>query len=125
MDASPTHTAQPRLESSRSPGTAESRTGSAGSRCWDHPLPWIPTSYVSVQDTMARTMQTATDPNYKSEGSGGQTPEGETSGQGDQAALERSPPHAPPHAPSTPADSFLEECNQGGDKAVSAPLESK
>ena len=67
---------------------------------------------------MARTMQTTTDPNYRSEGSGGQTPEGETSGQGDQTALERSPPRAP----STPADSFLEECDQGGDEAASAPL---
>ncbi|XP_021746664.1 uncharacterized protein LOC110712508 [Chenopodium quinoa] len=67
---------------------------------------------------MARTMQTATDPNYRSEGSGDQTPEGETFGQGDQTALERSHPRAP----STPADSFLEECDQGDDEAVSAPL---
>ncbi|XP_021769730.1 uncharacterized protein LOC110733942 [Chenopodium quinoa] len=67
---------------------------------------------------MARTMQTATYPDYRSEGSDDQTPERETSGQRDQTALERSPPRAP----STPADSFLEECDQGGDEAISAPL---
>ncbi|XP_021727698.1 uncharacterized protein LOC110694842 [Chenopodium quinoa] len=33
-------------------------------------------------------------------------------------ALERSPPRAP----STPSDSFLEECDQGGNEAVSVPL---
>ena len=95
MDSSPTHTAQPRVESSRSPGTAESRTGSAVSGCWDHPHAWIPTICASVQDTMARTMQTARDPNYRSDGSGGQTPEGETSGSGHQTAQGRSPPRAP------------------------------
>ena len=68
---------------------------------------------------MARTMYIATDPNYRNEGSGDQTLEGETSGQGDQTALERSPPRAP----STPADSFLEECDQGGDEAASAPMD--
>ena len=68
---------------------------------------------------MARTMQTANDPNYRGEGSGGQTPEGDTSDQGDQTTLERSPPRAP----STPADSFLEECDQGGDDAASAPMD--
>ncbi|XP_021769545.1 unconventional myosin-XVIIIa-like [Chenopodium quinoa] len=67
---------------------------------------------------MARTMQTTLDPDYRSKGSGDQTPEGEASGQRNQTALERSPPRAP----STPADSFLEECDQDGDEAVSAPL---
>ena len=100
MSSPTSHTAQPRSLVSRSPGTAESRTGGAAYGCLDQPCSSPnPTVSVPVQDTMARVKQTARDPHYQEADSGGVPP------------IEEEPAvrGSPGGTPSTPGDSILEE----------------
>lgn len=122
MDPSIIHSAQFTTAVRRSPGTAESRTGTAVWGYLGEPSPTSnPTVSVHVQDRMARIRWTAVDPDYKSDDAAEDPAdprnEDQTAGPSGEIPLEETlgTRQDSPSGPSTPGDSILEDSDSNAE----------